>query len=650
MAISPGVYSKIIDLSTYLAEVPASTGFIAGLTEKGPDNKATFVGSRSELISQWGEPNISHYNKNFGQGLYNAYNFLGESGSLYFLRCLPDDAAFSNIRLDATEATDTTSTISITYVEEVNTKEEINSNIAANSEALCFLYPVGRGEYYNNIGIRITEYSNTMISDVYVMDIYEKQSDGDDVIIESFDISFDPNAVDTAGDSLFIEYILNSYSSVLRADMAKTNGDWSDGFTNVVKVFDKNIGLVSLNKTDSGSLITDNKQVFTDWEQALSVARFIITARDGTGNKMWGWLGNSTGVDDVSCEVWKDKAMTSRGWNDIGEDDDSVALFDEDSLDIIYSIKKNYGNIYQPFTSSEPIPMKKGSDGNLKDADGSINTTNATTLLAQGYAGIIDEDILDTENFNFNLVFDCGYPSDVKTQINSLVTTRRDCIGILDNGDNATYNLAMSTRLNTHMFNNYFVALYESYNKVYDPFTGQDVWFSPIYHMSYLIPRNDAVGEIWYAAAGFTRGSIDSIKELRYNPRIGQRDQMYLRQLNPVVKFLEGIVVWGQLTAQAKPSTLQDLNCVRLVLYCEKAISNFCKFFIFDQNDAVTWSLISGQIVEFLENIKKKRGLDSYSVSVYTTEYLRKRKTCAVDIILQPTKALEKIELNFFVK
>ncbi len=644
MAISPGVYVKIIDLSTYLQAVPASTGLVCALTEKGPDNELMFVGGRSDLISKWGEPNISHYGKNYGQGLYSMYNFLGESGSAFFMRCLPDNASFSNIRIDAAETVDSTATISITYVDDINTKVEIDSDITSNSEALCFLYPIGRGEYYNNIGVRLSEYSNPMISSVYVIDIYEKQSDGDDVIIESFDVSFDPNAVDTAGDSLFIEYILNSYSSVLRADMSKTNEDWSDGYDIAVKVFDKNIGTISLDKDGATALITDNKQVFTDWEQSLGSARYVITAVDGTGNKIWGWLGISSGDDNESCAVYQDRSLTSRGWND------SVSLFDEDSTDIVYTIKKNFANISQPFVISEPAPLKKGSDGELKNADGSLNTTIATQLLSSGYAGNIDDSILDTEFLNFNLVFDCGYPTDVKTSINTLVTTRRDCVGILDNGDNASFTLAYDARLNTHNFNNYFVALYESYNKVYDTFTGQDVWFSPCYHMAYLLPRNDAVGEIWYAAAGFTRGAIDSIKELRYSPKIGERDSMYLKQLNPIVKFLEGNTLWGQLTAQAKPSALQDLNIVRLVLYCQKAISNFCKFFPFEQNDSITWDLINGEIVEFLENIKQRRGLDSYEVSVYSTDYMKKRKTCAVDITLTPVRILEKIELNFFIK
>lgn len=290
--------------------------------------------------------------------------------------------------------------------------------------------------------------------------------------------------------------------------------------------------------------------------------------------------------------------------------------------------------------------------------DGSFNTIVGKNTLASGYGGTLlnpvtsnyEESVLDTENIYFSMVFDCGYPDDVKVKISDLVQTRRDAVAILDNGDNSTFNNAISSRTNLHTFNNYFCALYEEYNKVFDQFTGQDIWVSPVYHMSYILPRSDNVSEIWYAAAGFNRAAIDSIKELRFNPKLGQRDQMYLKQLNPIVKFSQGYTVWGQLTSQAKASALQDLNIVRLVLYVKRALEQYCRFFIFELNDTTTWSQVSDAIVPFLEDIKNRRGLYDYSIDVGATDYELKTKTFHVNITLNPTRVVEKIELNLFIK
>jgi len=59
---------------------------------------------------------------------------------------------------------------------------------------------------------------------------------------------------------------------------------------------------------------------------------------------------------------------------------------------------------------------------------------------------------------------------------------------------------------------------------------------------------------------------------------------------------------------------------------------------------------VGAAITEFLEVIKNKRGLDSYSVEVGATDYERKTKTFHVNIILEPTRVVEKIELNFFIQ
>jgi len=650
--ISPGVYTKIIDLSTFVQNVPSTIGLLCGFSKKGRDNEVIFVGSRSEYISEWGEPNIADYGKNFGQGPYIGYNFLGESGSLYWMRLMADDAAYANLRIDAQlAAADTTASISITYVESINTKAELKTNLAVDGDKqpLCFLYPIGRGEHYNSIGVRITEFSNPLLYDTYVMDIYEKQSDGDDIIIESFNISFDPAAKDNSGDSLWIQSVLETYSSVLRADMilSEANDTYTAGYDLAVRTYDKDIGVVSANITGGSGSITDNKQDFSDWQTTPETgdATYRIVAKDAKGNTINGWLGASSGTDNETVNVFAERDLdtATQGWNG------DISSFDINST-ISYRIKKSLVSVATAFVSSEPQPLRKGTEGSLIDAQGDLDTDEAETLLEQAYSGITDDTILDPESIYFTLVYDAGYPADVKTAISTLCQTRRDCVGILDNGDNATVNAALDTRNDTNTFNNYFVALYESFNKVSDPFTGADVWFSPIYHMAYLLPRNDNVAELWFAVAGFNRASIDSIKEMRYNPRLGQRDQMYLKQLNPIVKFAQGHVVWGQLTSQAKASALQDLNIVRLVLYAKRALEQYCRFFVFEQNDEITWGQVAGSVVDFLEVIKQNRGLDSYTVDVGATDYERKTKIFHVDVTLQPTRVVEKIELNFFIK
>jgi hypothetical protein len=246
-------------------------------------------------------------------------------------------------------------------------------------------------------------------------------------------------------------------------------------------------------------------------------------------------------------------------------------------------------------------------------------------------------------------VFECYNSAAVKTAIVTLAETRGDCVAILDNGDNSSVTTSI-TRTTTDGINTKYAAIYEPYTKVYDNFTGRSIWMSPVYHMAKVIPKSDKLTDVWYAAAGPNRAMISGISDLRFNPLLSERDSMYLVQLNPIVRFNIGDMVFGQLTSQSRPTALQDLNIVRLVLYIQRALEQFCRYYLFEQNDSETWESLTTNINSFLRVIQNKRGLYSYSVEVGATDYEIKRKTIHANVTLFPTRTTEQINLNFFIK
>jgi len=564
--VSPGVYTKIIDLTAYLADIPGTIGFIPFFTRQGPDNQLTFITSLQELADTYGRPNINDFGRAFGQGYYIAWNHVSTSPSFYCLRCLPDDAAFSN--LFVVYNSDSTGSIEVTHATSQNSLLELETTlqqVIGTEYPLAVFYPVGRGDFYDDFAITIARSANlfknssvdgveaTPTEAVYDIDIWKTQSDGDDVIIESFEVTFDPNVVDEFGDSIFIEDVVNRYSKYIRVEINRE----------------------SLNE----------------------------------------WMANGT----VEVEVG-----------------DSVT----------------------------PIHLFHGSEGSIVNVDittgrRTINSTVAIQTLSDGYSGLLtnpitfqlEDKVLDTDEIYFPLVYDGGYPTQVKNSIVSLVEDYRlDGVAILDNGDNVSVAESIVSRNEDHNFNTRYAALFDPYSKIYDVHTGRDVWFSPVYHMANLIPLNDKLYDIWYPTAGFRRATIATIKELRYNPKLSQRDQLYLKQINPIVKFSIGETVWGNLTTQKRPSILQNLSIMRMVLYIKRAIEQFLKFYVFEFNDPMSWNEMNNAIGPFLETIKEGRGLKSYSIEVGATEYEEKRKICHVDIILFPTGVIERIELNLYIK
>jgi hypothetical protein len=560
--VAPGVYTTIIDLSEYVAGTPSTIGFLPIICEQGEDNKLISTNSRDFYID-FGEPNINYAGKTYGQGPYIASSFLKESESLYVVRCLPTDADYSNLVLYAEPGSllgaDTTADVTSASVSSINTTGELDTLVATDSTACVVFYGVGRGDYYDNYQIDISKHSNPQLSDpdtvgsydlVYVLDIYKRQEDEDEEgqpqyeIIESYEVSFNPDRLDTSGESMFIYYVLDRYS------------------------------------------------------------RFIKCK-----------------VNELNC---------TRAIN-------------------------NQADFSQPFISGA-INLDEGSTGTLFDANG-IDGDVATQILGKAYQGILPrttsglyvDEVLDTDKHYFTIVLDGGYPTDVKTSINTLVRTRKDCLAIVDNGDNATTTAAISARDNDHTFNTRYMALYEPYNKIYDSYTGHDIWVSPIYHMANIIPYTDNIAEVWSGPAGTNRATIATIKELRFSPRLGDRNSFYLKQINPIVNFSTGNTVYSQLTTQKRPTALQDINITRLVLYVKRALEQFCKNYIFEYNDSETWSKISNEINAFLKIIQAKRGLYSYSVDVGATEYELKAKQIHVNVTLNPTRLIEQIYLNFFI-
>lgn len=560
--VAPGVYTTIIDLSEYVAGTPSTIGFLPIICEQGEDNKLISTNARDFFID-FGEPNINYAGKSYGQGPYVASSFLRESDSLYVVRCLPDDANYSNLIIYAEPGSqlggDSTSDISSASISNVNTTGEIDTLVGTDSTACIMFYGVGRGDYYDNYQIDISKHTNPQLSDptlvgsydlVYVLDLYKRQEEDDEEgqpqyeIIESYEVSFNPDRLDSSGENMFIYNILDRY------------------------------------------------------------CRFIKCA-----------------VNELNCK----RAI------------------------------ENQADFSQPFISGA-INLDEGSTGTLFDSNG-IDSDVATQILGKAYQGILPktttgeyvDEVLDTDNYYFTIVLDGGYPTDVKTSINTLVRTRKDCIAIVDNGDNSTPSAAITARDDDHTFNTRYMALYEPYSKIYDVYTGKDIWLSPVYHMANIIPYTDNVAEVWAAPAGTNRATIATIKELRFSPRLGDRNTFYLKQINPIVKFSIGNVVYSQLTTQKRPTALQDVNIVRLVLYVKRALEQFCKFYIFEYNDSETWSKISNEINAFLKVVQSKRGLYSFSVDVGATEYELKAKQIHVNVTLNPTRVIEQIYLNFFI-
>lgn len=247
MYLHPSVQTQV---NSYQYNYPTAEGpvtlFAADTFEKGKDGVIDFVGTEEEFIFKYGEPNYAKY----GQTAYNVVNFLRSGGQAYILRILPDNATYAHAILNVqsrvqkdgkkvlTDANELVKmddvrirpTIAFVKKNNRNVDELLNEvTLDRTSEQtvdgysnnfLLLAYPNGRGESYNDLGIRLTlntSYDTSGRTErVYNLEVLDFDEYGNINIIDGpFLVTFDPDSLSDTGESMYIEEVVNRYSKYI---------------------------------------------------------------------------------------------------------------------------------------------------------------------------------------------------------------------------------------------------------------------------------------------------------------------------------------------------------------------------------------------------------------------------------------------------
>ena len=159
----------------------------------------------------------------------------------------------------------------------------------------------------------------------------------------------------------------------------------------------------------------------------------------------------------------------------------------------------------------------------------------------------------------------------------------------------------------------------------------------------------DNIAFPWFASAGYTRGLVNSIKA-RQKLTQENRDTLYQGRINPIATFSDvGTVIWGNKTLQVADTALNRLNVRRLLLQARKLISAVAVRLLFEQNDQIVRQQFLDSVNPILDSIRRDRGLYDFRVTVSSSPEDLDRNTLTGKIYLKPTKALEFIDIEFFI-
>ena len=159
----------------------------------------------------------------------------------------------------------------------------------------------------------------------------------------------------------------------------------------------------------------------------------------------------------------------------------------------------------------------------------------------------------------------------------------------------------------------------------------------------------DNIAFPWFAAAGYTRGIVNSIKA-RKKLTQEDRDVLYLGRINPIATFADvGTVIWGNKTLQVRESALDRINVRRLLLQARKLISAVSVRLLFDQNDQQVRQDFLNAVNPILDAIRRDRGLYDFRVTVSSDTADLDKNQMTGKIYIKPTKSLEFIDITFYI-
>jgi phage tail sheath protein FI len=240
--------------------------------------------------------------------------------------------------------------------------------------------------------------------------------------------------------------------------------------------------------------------------------------------------------------------------------------------------------------------------------------------------------------------------------LKDLVDTRKDCVAFLsapnkDPNETDQVKLDRAIQYRNNIGSSSYTVIDSGYKYMYDIYNDKNRFVPLNGDIAGLCARSDVNFDPWYSPAGFNRGQIRGVIKLAFQPRQAQRDTLYKNSINPVATFSgEGTILYGDKTAQAKPSAFDRINVRRLFIVLEKAISTASKYSLFEFNDAFTRAQFRSLVEPFLRDVQARRGIIDYKVVCdeknNTGEVIDSNRFVA-DIYVKPNRSINFIQLNF---
>ena len=647
--VSPGVSVTEKDLTNIVPAVSTTAGGIVMTAEKGPIDEITTISSENELVEIFGKPNANNFEE-----FFCAANFLGYGNNLKVVR--PITGLTNAVSTGTAVLIKNTADYLDTYLTDSGAGSVTNIGTWAAREAGTLGNSIKVSLCSNSTAFGPHSQSGTLVND-------SAAAIGDTTI------TMDDGSLFQVGDILEFGDASN---------VPSTDGAPSGFFYKVTAISTNLLTIARFNpqtgQTETGGLrhaIVDNAKVLRHWEYYFNFSAPPTTTDDvsnagGSNDEMHIAVidedGTITGTAGTILETFegvsqahdaKDASGNSNYYPDVIYRD-SKFIYWIDHISTLSDGLTKVGTTFDNTVGDAFVISNTSLTGGTDD----FVATNAE--IATAY-----EKFLDAENVDIDLLI-CG-PSqtsadatgDTKaTAVMDIATARKDCVAFISpaRADVVGVANAVTQTQNVVSFadglpSTSYAVIDSGYKYMYDRYN--DVYrFVPLNgDTAGLCARTDNIADSHFSPAGYSRGQIRGAVKLAFNPNQSQRDELYKARINPVVSFPgQGTVLFGDKTAQAKPSAFDRINVRRLFITLEKTISIAAKFQLFEFNDEFTRAQFRNLIEPFLRDVQGRRGVTDFSVvcdDTNNTADVIDRNEFRADIFVKPNRSINFIQLNF---
>lgn len=307
-----------------------------------------------------------------------------------------------------------------------------------------------------------------------------------------------------------------------------------------------------------------------------------------------------------------------------------------------------------------------GNDGNVahpRAMYGSIwnSNTQGFNLASASVGKTAYEDAIDIlankDQFDINLLMTPGLMDGatnharIITRAINMCEDRGDIFYIIDP---TTFGSTVGqAQLAAEARNTNYGGMYYPWVQIPDPDLGRSVWIPPSAIVPGVYSFNDLVKHPWFAPAGLNRGGLDIAVQTERLMTQNDRDNLYIKSVNPIATFpRQGVVVWGQKTLQKKSSALDRINVRRLLIDAKRFVAQTVKWLVFEQNTVETRARFIELVEPYFRRVKNQQGLYDYRIVIderNNTPDVIDRNEMRANIYLKPAKTAEFIIVDFVV-